>query len=459
MRTRYLLLPTAVLAIAAACKSTLDVEPTTVVPEEIAVTDPVSARAALAGAYDALEDLDYYGADFVTLPEVGSDNATHTGTFTTYADADLNELTADNTTDRAMWDAIYFGIDRANVVLEKVPTVAALSDDEKNEMLGEAYFLRALGHHNAMKLWGGIPLRTARVKTIEEASNASRTTLAESYAQVLKDLDDAQARITVERAHRTASIAAVRGLRARVLLYRESPAPLGLGTGNWAAVEAEADAVLAIPGLALATNYSDLFTLNGADTPEDLFRVAFSDQDQGEVSYFYVVKSLGGRRELAPTTNMRNAYEAGDLRRAWSIKTDPINANRYYFSKFPSVSSTEHIHVIRLAEIYLIRAEARARQGNLAGAVADYNKLRERAKLPLHTLGVEVTDQASVLNAIDHERRIELAAEGDRWFDLVRTGRAVTALSLANKTYQMLYPIPQEEIDVTQGQIQQNAGY
>ena len=111
---------------------------------------------------------------------------------------------------------------------------------------------------------------------------------------------------------------------------------------------------------------------------------------------------------------------------------------------------------IRLAEVLLIRAEALARQNDLVGAVDTYNLIRERAGLPPHTLGTEVTTQEDVLAAIDVERQLELAFEGDRWPDLVRTGRAVEVMQMAE--YQALYPIPQTEIDVAPG-VTQNPGY
>jgi starch-binding outer membrane protein, SusD/RagB family len=465
MRIRHLLLPAVLLVTAAGCDNPLDVNPVDVVAEEIAITDAVSARAALAAAYDALQDFDYYGTDYVTLLEVLSDNALHTGTFTTYADADLNEVRTDHTGLEAMWDALYFAIDRANVIIERIPNVPDLDAETRDQMLGEAHFLRALSHHNLARVWGGVPVRTARVRSIDEASSATRATLGEVYAQIHDDLDQAEALMSVESAGRTASDLAVRALRTRVLAYEASPAPVGLGnSAGWAAVEAQATAVINTPGLSLAANYADLFSTQGSATSEDIFRVAFSDQDQGSVSYYYVVKSLGGRRELAPTSDIRGAYEAGDARADWSVKTDPINDERYYAAKFPSVSSTEHIHVIRLAEIYLIRAEARARQGNLAGAVDDYNVLRARAGLQPHVLGVDVVAlEQNVLDAIWQERRVELAFEGDRWPELIRTGRVDAVMTLHNGSdfpdHQQLFPIPQAEIDVTGGQLAQNPGY
>ena len=113
-------------------------------------------------------------------------------------------------------------------------------------------------------------------------------------------------------------------------------------------------------GYALATAYSDLFDPTGGDTPEDIFRVRFTDQDANSIGYYFTVKSLGGRYEVAPTVSIRNAYEVGDQRRTWSIRTDPVRATRFYVSKYPTVAGTEHPHVIRLGEVLLIRAEARA---------------------------------------------------------------------------------------------------
>jgi hypothetical protein len=115
------------------------------------------------------------------------------------------------------------------------------------------------------------------------------------------------------------------------------------------------------------------------------------------------------------------------------------------------------VHVIRLAELVLIKAEVLARQNNLAAAVAQYNKVRVRAGLRAHVLGTDVTTQAQVLSAIETERRLELAFEGDRWPDLVRTGRAAAVRSLANPGY-VLFPIPLRDIRTTPG-LTQNPGY
>jgi hypothetical protein len=461
MNIRHLVLPAVLLAFAPACDATLNVQPTEEVSDENAIVDAVSARSALAGAYDALQEDYYYAEPMITMNELSSDNAIHTGTFTSYVEADDNLMIATNDHAEGYWEDLYLAINRANVLIQKVPDVAGLSQAEKDQIVGEALFLRALHYHNLVKVYAGVPLRLTPVATIDEASSVTRATVAEVYTQILADLTEAEALMSSVDDTRTGSIGGARALRARVLLYRASPGPTGVNNAAWAAVEAAASAVINMTSsYNLASDYSDLFSPTGGNTPEDIFRVRFTDQDANSIGFYFTVKSLGGRYEVGPSTDIRGAYETGDERRAWSISVDPIRATRFYVSKYPTVAGTEHPHVIRLAEMYLIRAEARAMQDNYAGAVADYNLLRERAGLAPHVLGVDVAlTQAAVLAAVRKERRLELAFEGDRWPDLVRSNLAVSVLGLQDRAHQVLYPIPQSERDVTTPPLQQNPGY
>jgi starch-binding outer membrane protein, SusD/RagB family len=474
MRIRNLLLSGAFLVAVSGCDSALDIDPTTVVPEEDAFKDVQSARAAVNGMYDALQGdqdaAEYYAAELQAFSELSSDNAQHTGTFSTYREADRALLTSANGSVDGIWGDIYDAINRANMVIAHVPGVPGLDPAERDEMLGEAHFVRALTHHDASKMWGGVPIKTAPVAGVSEASNVSRATLAEVYTQVLADLVAAEGLLSNTSDPTRASLGAVRALRARVLLYRASAGPTGLNDGNWAAVEAAATAAMA--GYTLAAEYADLFDADGGSTSEDIFRLRFSAQDPNYLGYYFMVKTLGGRYEVGPTTNLRQHYaaEPTDQRFAHNIAVDPASATRFYMAKFPTPVGAEHPHVIRLAEVILIRAEARARQNNFLGAVQDYNLIRVRAGLAPHTFGVQVTDQATVLAAILRERRSELAFEGDRWFDIVRRGDIPTmqAHLIANgrtfAPYQILYPIPQGEIDVTRddagvSRLTQNPGY
>ena len=162
----------------AGCDSILDTDPTDRLPDDKAITSAEGARAALTGAYSALGDFDaairYYGGDFTFFGDLSSDNAISTGTFTSYADADANQLRADNATTQDIWNVLYDAINRANNLLEKVPALTDLDDGEKNEILGEAYFLRALHYHNLVKVYGAVPIRLVPVTTVDEAAAATR---------------------------------------------------------------------------------------------------------------------------------------------------------------------------------------------------------------------------------------------------------------------------------------------
>jgi hypothetical protein len=474
MRIRNLLLSGAFLVAVSGCDSALDVDPVTDIPEEDAFKDVQSTRAAVNGLYAGLQGAQdaaaYYAAEIQAFSELSSDNAQHVGTFSSYREADRALLTSANGSVDGLWGDIYDLINRANLVITHVPGVAGLDAAERDEMLGQGYFMRALGHFDALKMWSGVPIKTAPVDNVSEASNVSRSTLAEVYTQVLADLTAAQGLLANASDPTRVSLGAINALRARVLLYRASSGPTGLNDAQWAGVEAAATAAMA--GYALAPDYSDLFDAEGAPTSEDIFRLRFNASDPNYLGYYFIVKTLGGRYEVGPTTNLRQHYgaEPTDERFAYNIAVDPASATRFYMAKFPTPVGAEHPHIIRLGEIVLIRAEARARQNNLLGAIQDYNLIRARAGLGGHTLGVQVTDQATVLAAILRERRSELAFEGDRWFDIVRRGDIATmqAHLIANgrtfPAHQILYPIPQGEIDVTRddagvSRLTQNPGY
>jgi len=457
----HFLIPALLIVAAAGCDSPLDVTPGGSIPDATAIIDAPSAEAALVGAYASLRSLDYYGETLPTLPELSSDNADHEGTRTENAEADEHRLHADNGFVADLWAVAYEGINRANEVLTKVPDIKGMDDAERNEILGEAYFLRALHYHNLVKLFGGVPIRTKPAASLADAASVTRASVDDVYKQILSDLDQAQQLITNTDDPLRASRGAVFALRARVLLYRQ----------DWAGAEAAADSVEAM-GYSLAPDYADLFDADGTETPEDIFRVIFTAQDYNNVGYYY--NDDWGIQELAPTVDLMQAFDPNmdpsdvttyaptDKRGQWSIQLDDDTP---FGAKFRASAGTEHLHVIRFAEVILTKAEALARQNQLAAAVAEYNPIRERAGLPDDTLGTTVLDtstsnvldtQDEVIARILNERRLELAFEGDRWPDLVRTGLATSVLGIsANQT---LYPIPQREIDVTPG-LTQNPGY
>jgi hypothetical protein len=430
----------------AACDSILDQSPPDRLPTEDAITDARGARAALAGAYDGLRGADefYYAAEFVTLGDLSADNVVSVGISGPFDFADANQLRANNSSVAGVWEDIYEALNRVNVILEQVPLVTDLEETEKNQILGEAYAMRALNLHNLTKFWGDVPMPLVSAKSVEEASQISRTPAAQVYQQIVADLAQAETLVTETGDATRVTTGFVDALQARVALYQ----------GDWAGALAEADEVLA-QGYTLAPDFTSLFDAEGTDTPEDILKLVFTAEQFSWHGFYYTSDDLGGEGTVGPSQKLIDVFDPADVRGTWSIFGD--TEGEASGLKFPTTIGAEDFHVIRLAEVLLIKAEAQARLNDLVGAVDTYNPIRERAGLEPHTLGDEVTTQADVLAEIDLQRQLELAFEGDRWPDLVRSGRAVEVMG-GIPEYQTLYPIPQTEIDVAPG-VTQNPGY
>ena len=428
-----------------ACDSILEQSPPDRLPTEDAITDARGARAALAGAYAGLRGLDefYYAAEFVTLGDLSADNVVSVGISGPFDFADANELRANNSSVAGVWEDIYDALNRVNVILEQVPTLTDLEEAERGQILGEAHALRALHLHNLTKFWGDVPMPLVSAKSVEEASQITRTPAPQVYEQIRSDLAQAETLVAESSPATRVTTGFVDALQARVALYEE----------DWATAGAEADEVLA-QGYTLAEDFTTLFDAEGTDTPEDILKVIFTAEQFSWHGFYYTSSDLGGEGTVGPSQKLIDLFEPEDVRGTWSIFGD--TEGEASGLKFPTTIGAEDYHVIRLAEVLLIKAEALARQSDLVGAVDAYNPIRERAGLEPHTLGDAVTTQEDVLAEIDLQRQLELAFEGDRWPDLVRTGRAVEVLDIPE--YQTLYPIPQTEIDVAPG-VTQNPGY
>jgi len=362
-------------------------------------------------------------------------------------DAHRHRLTARNRVAEDLWKNEYDGINRANEIIAKVPRVTPMADSEKVEIIGEAYFLRALEYHNLVKYYGGVPLKLLPTIDVQDVGNITRASAPDVYAQILIDLDSAAADISQVQPSTRATVGAVMALRARVLLY----------DGDWTGAEAAAASVERA-GYSLAPNYADLFTAAGDSTSEDIFRVDATPIQASILSYDY--SSPGG---VEPTVGLLHAFDdeldagnidsfvTSDVRGQWSVSVADGIA---FGTKFRSVGGTEKFHVIRFGEVVLIRADALARLNRLPDAVAELHRIQARANAPLFVLGAHA--QQDVIDAISAERQKELAFEGDRWPDLVRLGTAVSVLGI--DPTQTLYPIPEAEI-LHAPTLIQNPGY
>jgi hypothetical protein len=203
-----------------------------------------------------------------------------------------------------------------------------------------------------------------------------------------------------------------------------------------------------------------------------LWELDFNTTDQSSFAFFWFASARGGRGEVATATALPNAYPSGDLRRPVNVvltseanATYAANATRKYFR---IATQDDNAIIIRVGEVILTLAEAQAQQGNLTQAVANLNRIRSRAGLAAYTVTPSASDptgQTALINQILTDRRLELANEGLRWFDLRRTNTVQTVLTNTTQTFRNLWPIPQREIlnSVPAGQtaslITQNPGY
>lgn len=457
---RVNLLPALLVMTAAGC-GILDVEPINEVSEGSAITTPAGARAALSGLYDGLQSTSYYGGTFTVFGDLSAEDVEHQGTFTTFRQADLNGLTADNGTIEGIWDALYRVVGRANIIIARVPTVPGIDPAERDQILGEAHLIRGLTFHNAVRNWGeqaptgmGVPIPLVPPADIPSASQVTRATTGQVYTQILSDLAVAESLLALgggTDTHR-GTVGAVRAIRARVMLYQQ----------NYAGAEAEAESVIAL-GYTLAPDYADLFTQDGQVTPEDIWVLDFTPVDFQLLGYYYRAKgAAGGRREIGPTLTLMQQYDPAatgtpatytptDLRGQHNIS---FQGTIVFGSKWPTGIGGEDMHIIRFAEVLLIRAEAEARQNKLAEADNAVDAIRVRAGLA--PVDLVAMGQAAAIAEILQQRRLELVYEGHRFPDLVRTGLAVTVLGIP--AFQTLYPIPLNELDVAPGLVQ-NPGY
>lgn len=442
--------------VAGACDDgVLDLRPQDEIAEEVAIVDEASAQAALMGAYDGLQgDNGYlYAGDIVVWMDLLTDDVEHTGTFGSYGTADLLTVTADNGSVEWMWNDAYEGINRVNLLIEKIGELDDFDPVEEDRIIGEALGIRALHYFNLVRMYGGVPV-VLESPTLEEAPNVTRSTVAQVYAAIQTDLSDAETHLAAVLAEDDGAFSTHTFVTPGFIDALQAMVHLTLG--EWEEAEAEAREVVGSGDYDLAPSYGDLFTAQGSATSEDIFRVEFISTDANVFGYYY---QFDGRFETGATQEIYDLYDqANDAR--FAVSFDETRSDGIEVVKYPTTVGTEDIHVIRYAEVLLILAEALARQGgaaNLTEAVGYVNDVRERAGVFTYIYGVDLLTQQDVLDAVWLERRLELAFEGKRWFDLVRTGRVDAEMGEGLPSPENLLPIPVSELDVTE--MQQNPGY
>lgn len=351
------------------------------------------------------------------------------------------------------WNNSFNNIYAANTVYKGVENVTTLSQENKKQLKGEALFVRALIHFHLVNVFGEIPYITST--DYRENQSVSKLSTQAIYNLIIVDLEDAKLLLPENnfggtRVRPNKSVAAA--LLARVYLYNQ----------NWPAAANEASYILNQTGVyALPTSINNTFLIQSPSTIWQLMPQA-SGRNTLEGSTFIFL--TGPPSSIALSNQLRNAFEANDQRKVNWIK-EVTNANGTWYHAFKykqrtiTATSQEYSVVFRLAEQILIRAEARARQGETLNAIEDLNKIRTQAGLPPTT----AVTQDEILAAIFQERKVEFFSEfGHRFFDLKRQNNLDVILNQTKpgwNTHMKKLPIPQRELLLNPNLLPQNDGY
>jgi len=426
--------------------------------------------------YDGLQSSRSYGKSSYYLMEVRSDNTDILDRGALGGVASQLDLFTETTTNPFLTDVYagaYVTISRANAVLDQIDA-AAIPDSSKKQFKGEAQFLRAFVYFDLVRLYGKVPL-VIKTETTSEAQNDKRNEVADVYAQIEKDLQSAATLLPAAYSNTNdygrATAGTAYGLLGKVYVTEK----------KWAAAIL---ALKSVTGYTLLTDYAGLYNPANAINSEVLFTIRFKKglspsegntyfTDMVPFSFYYNGVAYGGSNNNRPTNDIVSAYEKDDKRLIASLDTVSYkNATTIqtgnYVKKYLDVPGAtgdggSSFPVLRYADILLLQAEALNEQAysaaNGAGSAFDYlNQVRLRAGLKIKT-AVELPDQASFRDAIFRERRVELAFENNRWFDLIRYSKGLAIMQAhLQKEYnlatpvltpsRLLFPIPQSEIDI-----------
>lgn len=459
----------------------LDVNPSIETPEQ-ALSSPTAATELVNATYNKLLDWNISSFSWIGVSSITTDDADKgSDPGDTGGDKDLlDNLNFSGTTIsfNEIWEGNYQGIARANEALKFLPDLA-IDETLKSRLIGESKFLRGLFYFRLARMFGGVPL----IKSVPDIQNEddinvanTRVTRKEIYEFIIADLTDAAADLPTQydaadlgRATKGAALA----LLAKVHMYNLED------SDRWQKVKDLTTQVMGL-GYSLTTNYEDIWKEIGENNTESIFEIqAKGDAPTKAIEGYSETQGARGAGGWGwgfntPTQDLANAYEAGDTRRDATIifrgetlwdgffvantVSNPMYNQKAYVSKteetYNNIKFTnKNIRILRYAEVLLMNAEAAIEVGG--DATTPLNEVRHRAGLG----DAPIVDKM----AIWKERRLELAFEHDRYFDLVRQGRAGVVLRAHGKNFvdgkHELFPIPQAQIDLSKGLLTQNPGH
>lgn len=450
--------------------------------------DANQAEQAVNAIYAHLRSFNVHVFSYIGITDIASDDADKGSV---PGDAgflqDINDFTfdANNSAVNGIWSGYYQGVFRANQVLTNVPDIE-MEEELKTRLLGEARFLRAYFYFFLVRTYGDIPLIDRPLNPDEYRQ--PRVPAAQIYDFIEEDLTFAIANLPEKSEYSAtdlgrATSGAAKAYLAKVHLFQE----------DYAAAFQLAQEVISSGEYELYPNYEAIFRREGEHSSESIFEVSTVGLEQGGgASQFNEVQGIRGNPNNGwgfnnPSADLIAAYEENDPRlRATVIfngdtlstgevvKADPNMGANARFSKKAWVperppigfgNSGANVRLFRYSDLLLIAAEAANELGNSAEALNYLNQVRERARQGDSTIlpDVTTTNQAELRTAIWQERRIELAMEQHRYFDLVRQGQAETVFNNLDINWtpnkHEVFPIPQAEIDISGGTLTQNPGY
>lgn len=429
----------------AGCKKfvTADFPPNQLTIDKV-FSDTTSVVAATKNMYTLFATIDNNLVRYLGLYTDELKSSTASGVIAEFSNGSLTPV---NTTVLSVWQNLYASIYKANGIIEGVTASSDLPIGIKNRALGEAKFVRGYCYLLLSELWGDVPL----VLSTDAAKNSlmARSPVSAVQNQIISDLSDAAALLPVnypEGTDITPNKYAALGYLAKAALQK----------GDYMLAESSTSTIINSTSYQLLSNLNNVETVNNTEALFQLWNL------QGFSPLTSAVTS--GVPATQITTQLLSSFEANDQRKVSWVGSDKVGTVQYFFPyKFKQKSATsgsvaEYTTYLRLAEIYLIRSEARAYQKDETGATNDLNVIRVRAGLP--KLNLSLRDD--VLNALLQERRIELFNEGgNRFIDLNRFGKTDLTLSPLKSLWKptaKLFPIPQSEI-LTDPNLTQNAGY
>lgn len=437
------------LLIAAAltsCENALELEPFDAVSDAGVIVNEKSATKALNGAYHQLTTDEYYGGRyFLAGAYLSSDNVTWTGSLNYYYDFDIHSIASDNQLLKYSWNGIYATVNQANQVIDRTNSLTNISEESKARIVAEATVIRALAFFDLARTWGNVPLVYEATTSPTQFDGVKQTAQKEVYKAIVSDLLSVKDNLSETSDNNHINQSTVDAFLARVYLYQE----------EWEKAEASATAVISNKNYALV-DYNTFY--NVSNSKESIWELAYSAVNTNQHSQFWRSPSDGGRREWAPSKELVELLsnpEIGGTRAAlYSNISTSQEPDKYVGKLYHRPTNDDPAYIFRLAEQYLIRAEARAKKASpdIEGSLADLNAIRARAEVPVYT----TNSVEELISAIELENRVEFALEVNRWYDLVRTGKATKVLGIPQ--YKTLFPIPYSDISADKD-LKQNEGY